>query len=32
MQAEDRAYRIGQKNSVVVHYLLARKTADDYLW
>ncbi|CAB4008123.1 SWI SNF-related matrix-associated actin-dependent regulator of chromatin subfamily A 1 [Paramuricea clavata] len=32
VQAEDRAYRIGQKNSVVVHYLLARKTADDYLW
>ena len=32
MQAEDRVYRIGQKNSVNIHYLVAKKTADDYLW
>ena len=25
-------YRIGQKNAVNVHYLVAKKTADDYLW
>lgn len=32
IQAEDRAYRIGQKNSVTVQYLCARGTADDQIW
>lgn len=32
MQAEDRVYRIGQKNSVNIHYLVARETADDFIW
>ena len=32
IQAEDRAYRIGQKNSVTVLYLIAKETADDYIW
>ncbi|PAA94428.1 hypothetical protein BOX15_Mlig016051g1 [Macrostomum lignano] len=32
LQAEDRAYRIGQQNSVCVHYLVAQGTADDHLW
>ncbi len=31
-QAEDRAHRIGQEDSVIVEYLLARGTADDVLW
>ncbi|CAH0392874.1 unnamed protein product [Bemisia tabaci] len=31
-QAEDRAHRIGQESSVVVQYLIAKGTADDYLW
>lgn len=31
-QAESRAHRIGQQGSVCVRYLLARRTADDYMW
>ncbi|KAM6152908.1 SWI/SNF-related matrix-associated actin-dependent regulator of chromatin subfamily A-like protein 1 [Erethizon dorsatum] len=32
IQAEDRVHRIGQTSSVGIHYLVARGTADDYLW
>jgi SWI/SNF-related matrix-associated actin-dependent regulator 1 of chromatin subfamily A len=32
LQAEDRAHRIGQLDSVVVQYLIAQGTADDHLW
>ena len=32
LQAEDRAHRIGQQNSVNVHYMLGRGTADDHIW
>ncbi|XP_064401335.1 SWI/SNF-related matrix-associated actin-dependent regulator of chromatin subfamily A-like protein 1 isoform X1 [Halichondria panicea] len=32
VQAEDRAYRIGQKSSVNVHYLIAKDTVDDFIW
>lgn len=32
LQAEDRAHRIGQKDSVQVTYLLAQGTSDDVLW
>lgn len=32
VQAEDRVYRIGQQNSVLVQYLCAKGTADDEIW
>lgn len=32
IQAEDRAHRIGQQSNVLIQYLIAHKTADDYLW
>uniref|UniRef100_A0A1B6C6H6 SWI/SNF-related matrix-associated actin-dependent regulator of chromatin subfamily A-like protein 1 n=1 Tax=Clastoptera arizonana TaxID=38151 RepID=A0A1B6C6H6_9HEMI len=32
VQAEDRAHRIGQRDCVFVHYLMAKGTADDHLW
>ncbi|KAB7502383.1 SWI/SNF-related matrix-associated actin-dependent regulator of chromatin subfamily A-like protein 1 [Armadillidium nasatum] len=32
IQAEDRAHRIGQVDSVLVQYLVAKGTADDFIW
>ncbi|XP_019409998.1 PREDICTED: SWI/SNF-related matrix-associated actin-dependent regulator of chromatin subfamily A-like protein 1 isoform X1 [Crocodylus porosus] len=32
IQAEDRVHRIGQTSSVSIHYLVAKGTADDFLW
>lgn len=32
LQAEDRAHRIGQRNSILVSYLLAKKTLDESMW
>ena len=32
VQAEDRAHRIGQRQSVNVHYLHVKKSIDDVMW
>ncbi|CAB3376895.1 Hypothetical predicted protein [Cloeon dipterum] len=32
LQAEDRVHRIGQQNTVVVQYLVAKDTSDDHMW
>ncbi|XP_069472910.1 SWI/SNF-related matrix-associated actin-dependent regulator of chromatin subfamily A-like protein 1 [Ambystoma mexicanum] len=32
IQAEDRVHRIGQTSSVNIHYIVAKGTADDFLW
>lgn len=32
LQAEDRAHRIGQENSVLCHYIVGQQTLDDILY
>jgi hypothetical protein len=32
IQAEDRAHRVGQKDSVLVQYMVAKNTADTEIW
>lgn len=32
VQAEDRAHRVGQQDTVLVQYLLAKGTADEEIW